>query len=440
MTTARTPAITSEVIAIRPGPPLSGSVTVDGSKNAALPLLATAATLRRPIQLSNVPANDDVQAMLMLLQHAGHGITRPVGKPSTMLILPSDGMHVAPEFHDAAARIRASYYLVPALLAVHGRAVLPWPGGCRIGERGMEQHFKVYEAFGDRTIVNDHGYAVEAGKTRTGSVSVMLPFRSRGATIAAILRAVIAGRPLRLGQPNLSPEVLSVLQALQVAGWETRADDRVLSLAPPASTPLEPVAWAVPGDKVEAGTLTCAIAATRGNGLIEGVRSKDVAPMVAALRWLGIPVDAQQNALNVRAEGSRPTHQPLRAIASLSPRGLDADFEPALMALTLGMHGTHLFADAINPGRHSNLVPQLARLGADIHQTSPTQCRLTGPQQLIGTGVEATDIRTGSALLIAGLTARGVTTLGGLEQLRRGHADLPTKLLALGADICEVTP
>lgn len=440
MTTTRTPAITSEVIAIRPGPPLSGAVTVDGSKNAALPLLAASAALRRPVQLSNVPANDDVQAMLLLLQHAGHGVTHQVGEPHTVLVRPTDGMHIAPEFHDAAARIRASYYLVPALLAVHGRAVLPWPGGCRIGERGMEQHFKMYEAFGDRTLVNDHGYSVEAGESRTGSVSVMLPFRSRGASIAAMLRAVVSGRPLRLGQPNLSPEVISVLRALQAAGWETHADDRVLSLAPPASPPQEPVAWAVPGDKVEAGTLACAIATTRGNGRVEGVRSKDVAPMVAALRRLGVPVDAQQNALIVRAEGTRPTHQPLRAIASLSPGGLDADFEPALMALTLGMLGTHLFADAINPGRHSNLIPQLARLGANIHETSPTQCRLTGPQQLTGAGVEATDIRTGSALLIAGLTARGVTTLGGLEQLRRGHADLPTKLLALGADICEVTP
>jgi UDP-N-acetylglucosamine 1-carboxyvinyltransferase len=119
---------------------------------------------------------------------------------------------------------------------------------------------------------------------------------------------------------------------------------------------------------------------------------------------------------------------------------LDADFEPSLMALALGLPGTHLFADTINPGRHGNLLPQLARLGAEIHELSPTECRLTGPQQLTGAGVEATDIRTGSALLIAGLTASGVTTLGGLEQLRRGHADLPTKLHALGADICEVTP
>jgi UDP-N-acetylglucosamine 1-carboxyvinyltransferase len=110
------------------------------------------------------------------------------------------------------------------------------------------------------------------------------------------------------------------------------------------------------------------------------------------------------------------------------------------MALALNLPGTHLFADAINPGRHGNLLPQLTRLGAEIEETSPTECRLTGPQRLTGAGVEATDIRTGSALMVAGLTASGVTTLGGLDQLRRGHADLPGKLRALGADICEVTP
>ncbi|PJN04274.1 UDP-N-acetylglucosamine 1-carboxyvinyltransferase [Streptomyces sp. CB01201] len=428
------------MIAIRPGPPLAGTVTVDGSKNAALPLLAAAAALHRPVQLAKVPANADVQAMLTLLQYAGHRIARPVGEPNTVLVLPSDGTRIVPELFEAAARIRASYYLVPALLAAHGRASLPWPGGCQIGERGMEQHFRVYETFGDRYAVDDHGYTVEARNPHNGSVSVALPFRSRGASIAAILRAVIAGRPLRLGHPNLSPEVTSVLEALRAAGWSAQANERIIALAPPASASQEAVAWTVPGDKIEAGTLACALATTGGNGRIEGVRSKDVAPMVAALRWLGVPVAAQENALTVHAADAQPSHHPLRAISSLSPGGLDADFEPPLMALALGLPGTHLFADTINPGRHGNLLPQLTRLGADIHEISPTQCLLTGPQQLTGAGVEATDIRTGSALLVAGLTARGVTTLGGLEQLRRGHADLPTKLRALGADICEVTP
>lgn len=378
--------------------------------------------------------------MLALLQQAGWHIAQPVGEPTTAVILPAESRCIFPVLAQAA-HIRASYYLVPALLAQHGEARLPWPGGCRIGARGMELHFTVYEAFGDRSVVDDSGYRVKAGTPRTGTVSLVLPFRSRGATVAAVLRALTTRRPLRLGEPNLSPEVLSVLDALCSVGWQTRAGERLLTLSPPsAGQEGDAVVWQVPGDKVEAGTLACAIAATRGTARIDGVHGKDVGPLVAALQQLGIPAGAEANALSVSAQDTRPTARPLRAIASLSPGGLDADFEPPLMALALGLPGTHLFADAINPGRHGNLLPQLARLGADVEEISPTECRLTGPQELTGAGVEATDIRTGSALMVAGLTARGVTTVGGLDQLRRGHADLPGKLRALGADICEVTP
>ncbi|MQS35826.1 UDP-N-acetylglucosamine 1-carboxyvinyltransferase [Streptomyces katsurahamanus] len=427
------------MVAIRPGGPLTGSVAVDGSKNAALPLLAAAAALRQPVHLGNVPTNTDVETMLTLLRQGGWHAARPVSDPHTTVILPSDQPQPGPA-PEVAARIRASYYLVPALLGACGRARLPWPGGCDIGARGMEQHFRVYEQFGDRTSVDDRGYLVEATTRGSGTVSVTLPFRSRGATIAALLRAVVAGRPLRLGRPNLSPEVLSVVEALRTAGWESRVDENVIVLRPPAVVSEETVLWRVPGDKIEAGTLACAVAVTGGDARILGVHSEDVAPLVDALRRLGIPAHADDNTLTVQAQGARPTGRSLRAVASLDPGGLDADFEPPLMALVLSLPGIHLFADAINPGRHGNLLPQLTRLGAEIHELSPTKCRVIGPQQLIGAGVEATDIRTGSALAIAGLTARGVTTLGGLEQLRRGHADLPVKLHTLGADICEVIP
>ncbi|WP_210593690.1 UDP-N-acetylglucosamine 1-carboxyvinyltransferase [Streptomyces sp. GESEQ-35] len=427
------------MVAVRPSVPLAGAVTVDGSKNAALPLIAAAAAMHRPVRLSNVPANTDVETMLTLLQLAGWHTARPVSDPHTTVILPSDKPQPDP-VPEVAARIRASYYLVPALLGAYGRARLPWPGGCAIGERGMEQHFKVYERFGDRTTVDDHGYLVEVATVGRGTVSIMLPFRSRGATIASLLRAVVAGRPLRLGQPNLSPEVLSVVEALEIAGWECRVSETVLALHPPRSASGEALAWTVPGDKIEAGTLACAVAVSGGNAHILGVLNDHIAPLVAALRWLGVPADVEDGALTIQAQDAQPTGRPLRAIASLSPGGLDADFEPPLMALALTLPGTHLFADDINPGRHGNLLPQLVRLGATIDELSPTQCRFAGPQQLTGAGVEATDIRTGSALLIAGLTAQGVTTLGGLEQLRRGHADLPVKLHALGADICEVIP
>ncbi|MGW2317085.1 UDP-N-acetylglucosamine 1-carboxyvinyltransferase [Streptomyces sp. NPDC001680] len=438
MPTTHASLTAAEVIAVRPGPPLSGTVTVDGSKNATLPLLAAAAALGHPLRLSNVPANTDVRIMLELLQQAGWHVAQPVGAPGTAVIAPEESGRSLPSL-PTAAQIRASYYLVPALLARYGQARLPWPGGCRIGARGMDLHFKVYEAFGDRSLVDDSGYRVESARPRTGTVCLVLPFRSRGATVAAMLRAVTTRRPLRLGEPNLSPEVLCVLDALRALGWESRASECLLTLSPLCSAAND-TAWVVPGDKVEAGTLACAVAATGGNARVEGAPGNDMNALVAALHRLGVSASSESNALTVNAQDGRMAARPLRAMASLSPGGLDADFEPPLMALALGRPGSHLFADAINPGRHSNLLRQLAHLGASIVEISPTECRLTGPQRLTGAGVEATDIRTGSALMVAGLTAAGVTTLGGLDQLRRGHADLPGKLRALGADICEVTP
>ncbi|MGW1197247.1 UDP-N-acetylglucosamine 1-carboxyvinyltransferase [Streptomyces sp. NPDC002536] len=431
-------ALVPHALTVRPGGPLTGVVAVDGSKNACLPLLAAAAATGRHVKLSNVPASADVQQMLALLQQTGFRVSYPVGEPGSLILWPGTFGPDAPDLADAA-RIRASYYLVPALLAVHGSARLPWPGGCRVGDRGMDEHLRVYEAFGDTVQRDDQHYTVAASSRRLGTVKLDLPFRSRGASIAAVLRAVVAECRLILGNPNLSPETTTLLASLQEAGWDAHASEEKITLGPPTDSTGGSLNWWVPGDKIEAGTLACAIAATGGTGRIEGLRGPDVRLLADLLTRAGIPVAVAPDAIGVHP-ATQLTGRPLRAIASLAPNGLDADFEPALMALALGLPGTHLFGDSINPGRHGNLLPQFARLGAHIDELSPTQCRLTGPQRLTGAMVEAADIRTGSALLIAALTARGVTTLTNLDQLRRGHADLPGKLRALGAGIAEVAP
>ncbi|MFG1705417.1 hypothetical protein ACFLIM_19685 [Nonomuraea sp. M3C6] len=424
----------AEAIAIRPGEPLVGTVRVDGSKNAALPLLAAAAALSRLVHLSNVPQCQDVRTMLALLRQCGYGIARSTTNPEEVVIQPISAASEPPELADAAS-IRASYYLVPALLASCGQARLPWPGGCPVGERGMDLHFRVYEAFGDQVLLDSVGYHVHRAAGRTRAVEITLPFRSRGASVAAILRAVVEGCPLTLIQPNASPEVAEILAFLRGAGWDTYGDENVVSLVPPGGGEAGSLAWEVPGDKVEAVTLACAVAVTRGCAVIKGVHAADVQPAMEAFAWLGIPAHAGADTVTVQAIDTQLTGQPLRAIASLSPGGLDADFEPSLMVLALGTPGVHLFGDAINPGRHGNLIPQLARLGAAIEQLSATHCRFSGPQRLVGTRVTANDIRSGSALIVAGLTAAGVTTVKGLAQLRRGHANLPRKLRQLGADI-----
>ncbi|MFC4009663.1 hypothetical protein ACFOY2_20720 [Nonomuraea purpurea] len=426
----------AETIAIRPGDPLVGTVRVDGSKNAALPLIAASAALGRLVHLGNMPQCQDVRTMLSLLQECGYSVTRAVTNPEEVVIRPVSAAGRPPELPDAA-RIRASYYLVPALLASHGQARLPWPGGCSVGERGMDLHFRVYEAFGDQVHLDGAGYQVYRAMIRPRSVEIELPFRSRGATLAAMLRAVIDRCPLTLFQPNLSPEVTEIMALLRAAGWGACADEDALDLAPPYGSGSGSLAWEVPGDKVEAVTLACAVAVTRGCAVIKGVRAADVLSAMEALTWLGIPVQAGADTVTVQAIDTQLTGQPLRAIASLAPNGLDADFEPSLMVLALGTPGVHLFADAINPGRHGNLLPQLARLGAVIEPLSATYCRFSGPQRLVGAEVTANDIRTGSTLIIAGLVAEGFTVVKGMAQLRRGHAELPIKLRQLGADITE---
>jgi len=425
---------------VRGGPALRGSVTVDGSKNAALPLLAAAAAISDPVDLAGIPASGDVTALTGLLAGAGWTISRDRAGTVQVGAPPTHSGHPDPDLAGAAA-IRASYYLVAPLIAGYGRAALPWPGGCSVGDRGMELHFTVYESFGDRVETGAGGYLVQSQPGgQDGTVAIELPFRSRGATVAALLRSVAAGRPVVIGNPNLSAELHSLYRALAEAGYSVEVTAGQASLCPgPARTSIR---WTVPGDKIEAGTLACAIAATGGHGEILGVPADDLTPLVEALNLLGIPAASstaaspESGAPSLAVPGGwELTGASLRAIASLAPGGLDADWEPGLMALALGLPGTHCFADAINPGRHGNLIPQLRRLGAVISEGSPTECTLTGPQSLTGTPVHATDIRTGSALLIAALTATGSTTVTGLAQLRRGHADLPGKLAALGAGV-----
>jgi UDP-N-acetylglucosamine 1-carboxyvinyltransferase len=427
----------STALEIRGGTPLAGATVVDGSKNAALPLLAAAACLQQQVELRGVAACADVEAMLSLLRRLGWAVSlRQDLSQVTVGAVHLPGWQ--PDLANAAA-IRASYYLVAPLITAYGGARLPWPGGCSVGDRGMELHFAVYEAFGDHVGSGTGGYTVRAasgGRSESGTVHITLPFRSRGATVAALLRAVVGARPVVIGNANLSAELHVLYRALSAAGCEVQVDTQQVSLWP--GRPGGRTRWLVPGDKIEAGTLACAIAATGGRGHVDGALTEDIVPLVKALALLGVPATCtstgQSGGGRLMVEGpAQPTGGSLRALASLAPGGLDADWEPGLMALALGLPGEHSFADEINPGRHGNLIPQLRKLGAVITETSLTECRLIGPQSLTGATVEAIDIRTGSALLIAALAATSVLT--GLSQLRRGHADLPGKLAALGAQL-----
>lgn len=419
------------VIEVRGGVPLRGTVAVDGSKNSCLPLLATAATLGGGIRLSGVPDSIDVASMLWLLDQVGW----PIWQEQCEVRIGAPRGASLGRLAEAAA-IRGSYYLVPTLLAAHGTARLPWPGGCAVGECGMQLHFAVYEAFGDRVEVDADGYVVRAGQRSSRLAKIVLPYRSRGATIAALLRAVASGRPVRVERPNTAPETQAVIAALRSAGWECTSKVSVLTATPPLTPSMSHHSWRVPGDRIEAGVLACAITATGGSGIITGSDAADLATLVNALRRLGVEAKVDVAGLVIDATAGR-SNRSLRAITTLHPDGLDADFEPALLVAASGRRGRHRFADAINAGRHANLLPQLARLGLATKSVSATECVVEGPQKLSAATVEATDVRTGTALLVAGCAASGTTVLHRPGQIRRGHPDLPGKLRALGAEIQE---
>ncbi len=169
-------------LSVRPGRPLSGAVRVDGSKNAALPPIAAAAVTGRTVRIESIPRSTDVQVMLALLREMGHVVTKPISSHDLQPLeadkvdatAPSHPNH-APDLR-AAAAIRASYYLVPTLLKASGRARMPWPGGCSIGDRGTDQHFKVYEQFGDKVRIREDGYEIRRVAGPTREVTVDLPF------------------------------------------------------------------------------------------------------------------------------------------------------------------------------------------------------------------------------------------------------------------------
>lgn len=405
-------------------------VAVDGASGAALAMLAAAAATRQVVELANLPRSGDVLAITSLIEACGWSVTTSADRTR---IEPSGAP--AREMH-AAGNVRASGWLVPALLGACGLAEMPWPGGDPIADRAMDLIFKVYEAFGDHCVKNETGYRVTAGSP-PARAEISLPYPSRGATIAALARAAsTASTTVVIDNPNTSAETMAVFDALSGLAWDGHWSARRLTLIP-----REPAAgaahWTVPGDSAQAATLACALLVTGGSGDITGVPARAMTEFCGAVARVGYFVEPDGDRLYVRpTERSRQRRWTgIEARTGPDPRGLPAEVEPLLMALALGCAGVHTFRDEINPGRHPTLIPQLAALGADIIEHSPSEASLHGPQHLVGAPVAVRDKCGGAALMIAALAAEGTTTIIGVEHVRRGYADLPGKLAGLGAEI-----
>lgn len=422
-----------ERLVVEGGRPLEGTLRVSGAKNAALPLLAAALLTNERCVLRNVPALDDVHTLLEILSHVGLRAERR-GPATFALEVEDERSCEAP--YELVARMRASIYLLGPLLAKRGHARVALPGGCVIGLRPVDLHIKGLRALGAEVSL-EHGTIVArapGGRLRGASMFLAGPAGSSvGATANVLMAACLAEGETVIEGAACEPEVTELVRLLQAMGAriEGGGSSRLVIEGVEA---LRGAEQTVVPDRIEAGSYIMAAALAGGDVRIEEARLEHLGAVEEALRQAGVALEETDGAVRVRRDG------PLRAVevTTLPYPGFPTDLQAPLVALLTQAEGVSVVRDTIYPDRFMHLA-ELSRMGADCSKQGGTAV-IRGATPLQGAEVEATDLRAGAALVIAGLVARGQTAVRGLHHIDRGYEDIAAKLRGLGAAIFRETP
>lgn len=411
-------------VTIRGGQRLQGNVRVSGRKNAVLPLIAATLLADGSSRLENVPNIHDVQVYREILTCLG---ARVDWDGRGRLTVHSGGVtpHEVP-YHLAAA-MRASYYLLGVLLARYGKADIPLPGGDKIGQRPVDQHFKGLSALGAEVWM-DRGI-MRARATRLKGTTVYLDVVSVGATIQVMLAASLAEGTTVIHNCAREPHVVDVAAFLNAAGAHISGAGTDTIRIRGVKRLVGPVHPVIPDD-IEAATWMIACSITGGDVLIENVIPPHLNPVIAKLREAGVQV--QENGESIRVIGTGEGLQAITLKTHPYP-GFPTDAQSQMTALLTLASGTSYITETLYDDRF-RFAPDLVRMGARIRVEGRTAI-VEGVKQLFGAPVEATDIRAGAALIIAGLAAEGDTTVYGLDHVERGYESLEEKLRGLGAVI-----
>jgi UDP-N-acetylglucosamine 1-carboxyvinyltransferase len=408
------------------GVPLSGSILVSGSKNAALPMMAASILAEEPVRLDGVPRLSDVETLSLVLADLGLDVART---PDGGLLL--DTVDPAPvrAGYELVRGMRASFCVLGPLVARRGRAVVSLPGGCNIGPRPVDLHLKGLAALGARLRI-EHGYVVARARRLVGTTIRLSGLCGPTVTGTAnvMSAAVLAkGRTTILGAA-VEPEIVDLGRFLnrmgaRIAGLGTR------TLRITGVDGLGGAAYRVIPDRIEAATLLLAAAITRGSVTVEGIVPEHLGAVLGKLRRAGLEVHAGEGRVALATVG------PLRpvGITARPYPGVPSDVQAQWMALLALAAGPSTVRDRVFPGRWMH-VAELNRLGARI-EVRDGAARVSGVEQLTGAEVRACDLRASAALVLAGLAARGETIVHGVHHLDRGYDGLDQKLTRLGARV-----
>ncbi|MCR4797536.1 MAG: UDP-N-acetylglucosamine 1-carboxyvinyltransferase [Lachnospiraceae bacterium] len=418
-----------EQYVIKGGTPLSGSVDIGGAKNAALGLLAAAIMTDEDVTIDNLPNVNDVNVLLGAIEDIGATVKRIDEHTVRINGSTIDSLSVD---YDYIKKIRASYYLLGALLGKYKKAEVALPGGCAIGARPIDLHLKGFRALG-ANVDTKYGLVSAEAEALYGS-HIYMDKVSVGATINVLMAAALAEGKTIIENAAKEPHVVDVANFLNSMGANIRgAGTDVIRVV--GVERLHGTTYSVIPDQIEAGTFMCAAAATHGNVLIRNVIPKHLEATSAKLADAGCIIQEYDDALRVIAsdvELRRTT------VTTLPYPGFPTDMQPQ-MTVVLGLaNGVSTVTESIFENRFK-YVNELARMGGQI-QVESNIAIITGTDKYTGARVAAPDLRAGAALVIAGLAASdGVTIVDDIHFIQRGYEAFEEKLRGIGANIERVS-
>lgn len=415
-----------EQYVIKGGNPLYGEVEIGGAKNAALAILAAAIMTDETVTIDNLPNVRDINVLLQAIEEIGAHVERVDIHKVKINGSFIRGVNVDNEF---IRRIRASYYLIGALLGKYKHAEVALPGGCDIGSRPIDLHMKGFRSMG-ADIDIAHGLVIARAKELKGT-HIYMDKVSVGATINIMMAAAMADGKTVIENAAKEPHVVDVANFLNSMGANIRgAGTDVIRIV--GVEKLHATEYSVIPDQIEAGTFMFAVAAAGGNVLVKDVIPKHLEATTAKLLEVGCQVEEFDDSVRVISDG----HLKHTQVTTLPYPGFPTDMQPQ-MAVLLGIaEGTSTVTESIFENRFK-YVDELTRMGADIKVESNIAI-ISGVKRYTGARVNAPDLRAGAALVIAGLAAEGITVVDDIYYIQRGYEALEEKLTKIGAKIAKV--
>ena len=413
-------------LSIHGGVPLSGEIRVAGAKNAALPILAASLLTAEPVHIANLPELNDVGTMLRLLERMG---VKTVRAPHAVE-LDASGLSELFAPYELVKTMRASILALGPLTARFGEARVSLPGGCQIGERPVDLHIKGLAAMGAEIAIEE-GY-IHATAARLKGARIVFDTVTVTGTENLMMAAALAEGETILENAAREPEVADLARCLAAMGARIRGAGTD-TVAIEGVERLSGVEYAVMPDRIEAGTLLAAAAATRGDVTLAGAPVASLDAVVEKLREAGAQVDVDADRVRLRMS-ARPKAVSIRTAPY---PGFPTDMQAQFLALNSVADGTASVTETIFDNRLQH-VPELRRLGANIRIEGNTAL-VQGVEKLTGAMVMATDLRASASLVIAGLVAEGGTVIDRIYHLDRGYERIESRLGELGARIARVS-